>query len=46
MLEMAIMVVIMALLVLVLAGYVPPALDTMDRLAHDPDVDQPEDRNE
>jgi|Tabmets5t2r1_1033131.scaffolds.fasta_scaffold187705_2 hypothetical protein len=46
MLEMAIMVVIMALLALVLAGYVPPALEEMDRLAHDPDVDQPPDRNE
>jgi hypothetical protein len=46
MLEVAIMVVLMALLVLVLAGYVPPALDAMDRLAHDPDVDQDEDRYE
>jgi hypothetical protein len=42
MLEMTIMV----LLVLVLAGYVPPALDAMDRLAHDPDVDQDQDHNE
>ena len=46
MLELAIMVVMMALLVIVLAGYVPPALDAMDRLAHDADVDWPEDRNE
>ena len=45
MLELAIMVAIMALLVQVLAGYVTPALDAMDRLAHDPD-DQGEDRNE
>ena len=36
------MVVLMALLVLVLAGYVPPALDTMDRLAHDQDEDHKE----
>ena len=40
------MVVLMALLVLVLAGYVPPALDAMDRPAHDPDVDPDEDHNE
>ena len=46
MLEMAIMVVIMALLVFVLAGYVPPALDAMDRLARDPDAGQDEDRYE
>lgn len=46
MLELTIMVVLMALLVLVLAGYAPSALDAMDRLAHDPDVDQDEDRNE
>ena len=46
MLEMTIMVVIMALLVLVLAGYVPRALDRLDRLGHDPDVDQGDDRNE
>jgi hypothetical protein len=39
MLEMSIMVVTMALLVLVLAGYVPPALDAMDRRADDPDID-------
>jgi hypothetical protein len=44
MLELTIMVVLMALLVL--AGYAPSALDAMDRLAHDPDVDQDEDRNE
>ena len=46
MLEVSIMMVIMALLVLVLAGYVPAALDAMDRLAQDPDGDQPKDRNE
>jgi hypothetical protein len=46
MLEVAVMVIIMALLAQVLAGYVPSALDAVDRLAHDPDVDQPEDRNE
>jgi hypothetical protein len=39
MLEVTIMVVITALLVLVLAGYVPPALDAMDRSADDPDVE-------
>jgi hypothetical protein len=38
MLEVTILAVIMALLVLVLAGYVPPALDAMDRPADDPDV--------
>jgi hypothetical protein len=37
-LEVTILAVIMALLVLVLAGYVPPALDAMDRPADDPDV--------
>ena len=46
MLELTIMVIILALLVVVLAGYLPPALDAMDRLAHDPDVDQPGDHNE
>jgi hypothetical protein len=43
MLNVAMMVVIMALLVTVLAGYVPPALEAMDRLAHDPDADQSDD---
>lgn len=46
MLEVSIMMVIMALLVLVLAGWVPSALDKMDRLAHGPDVDQSQDPNE
>ena len=46
MLEGSIIVVIMALLAVVLAGYVPPTLDAIDRLAHDRDVDQGDDRNE
>ena len=41
MLEVSMMVVIMALLVLVLGGWVKSALDKLDRLAHDPDVDRP-----
>jgi hypothetical protein len=45
MLEMTIMVVILALLVVVLAGYVPPALDAIGRF-RDLDVDQGNDRNE
>jgi hypothetical protein len=45
MLELTIMVIILALLVVVLAGYVPPALDAIGRF-RDRDVDQGDDRNE
>jgi hypothetical protein len=45
MLKMTIMVVILVLLVVYLAGYVPPALDAIGRF-RDRDIDQGDDRNE